>query len=441
MLNIFNYLLLTIWPFSFDLDSKKEITDLIDASSAYYISDPDSNKLLVNTALVKSREINYKYGEARCLYILGLVASHENQPDKAVPNLLEALELFRTINNEKYLSDQAGICLALGKVFRSHHNISTALDFYEQGVSLAISAKNNSTLRQLLYNKSIAYRRQGSLVKAMESLVKSMDLIPDENKIIKQRTYNQFGLIYLELEKFETSREWFRKMIQLESNNSDPQFYRGQAYHNIALTYKGQNNNERAWEFFTKAASEKEQLGNAEKLFITYHDMAELAASWNREKLALKYAQKALNEIKQVPNTPEFYNIYKLLAQGFANKNSSIAMSYASQYMNSSEAFNAKQKLLIENGDKYKVQLIASNYFNKVKRQKERIRMAWTMSCAAAFVFLAFALGIRLYRIYSYKSPELALTNIKSQNEMIYLMDMFRNEKEEMKKTLRQLKK
>ncbi|WP_422358686.1 hypothetical protein [Reichenbachiella sp.] len=60
------------------------------------------------------------------------------------------------------------------------------------------------------------------------------------------------------------------------------------------------------------------------------------------------------------------------------------------------------------------------------------------MAFIMTFIFVSGVLSVRLWKIYHYKSAEKGLALIKNSNEMVYLLDMFRKEKEEMKKSMDQ---
>lgn len=429
-------LLFFSWPFSSNQEAIREITSIKEQMKGYYSSNLDSAAILAEMILDKSKESGYKLGEAKGKFAIAYVAYKQGKTSKAIPYFLEALNLYQPLKTNEASTDKAYICLTLGKIYRQHYSIPKALDFYGQGIAFAKAANDKVVLRKLLYNQSVAYRNQGDLIQAMDALTRSMDLIPEGDKVVKQRTYNQFGLIYRDLGEYQEARNWYQKMIYLDTLNASR--YKGQACHNMATTYREQNVHSKAQEYYIKALSAFENYGEPKDFFLTYNDMAELALLQRKHPQASEYAQKALTLIDQVPNTPNYYSIYKILSQCATNQKPLEAIAYANQYIESSEAFGNQQSELVASGDRYKVELIASNYFDKTKRLENRIKMAWTMSCAAAFIFLAVILSFKLYRIYSYRSPQLALSHIKNQNEMIYLLDLFRKEKEEMKNTLRQ---
>ncbi|MEO9965712.1 MAG: hypothetical protein ABJF11_07990 [Reichenbachiella sp.] len=436
---ILTHLLLIYSLFGFDTEIQKEVDDLNNLCKVYYRSNPDTVKILANRARQKAANSDYSFGLAKSLFFLGAIADQENRPDEAVPYLLDALTHFASVNSKTALSNQAEVCVTLGKIFKQHHHEDEAIEFYEQGIQYAVSAENNKALRKLLYNQSGAYRKKQQFTVATDLLMQSLEFIKPEDNVIKQRTYNQLGAIYYEIGELTSSRVWFNKMILLDSGGA-PSRYSGQAYHNIALTYQKENNFENAWKYYLLAIREKEKINNARDLFVTYKDVTEMSLNNEQYDMAMSYAHKALSLLDQVPKTPEYYELYDFLSSCLLRTDPNKALHYSRLYAGENKAFLSQQKQLIAAGDKYKVQLITSNYFYKIEQAKERIKLAWTASCMAAFLFLAFLLTIKIYNIYNYKSPSLALSHIKNQKEMIYLLDLFRREKEEMKKTLRQKK-
>ncbi|MEO9803618.1 MAG: tetratricopeptide repeat protein [Reichenbachiella sp.] len=414
----------------------QEIIAIKEQMKAYYSTDLDSAALLAQMILNKSKEANYSLGQAKGEFAIAYITYKQGYLGKSIPHFLDALDLYLPINTRESLIDQANICITLGQIYWYHHSHDAAIEFYDKGIALAQRADDNEAIVKLIQNKAMSLRRIGKMAESTKLLVELIDIIPESNIEAKHKTYNQLGLIYNDLQEYDQARRWFDKMIQLDSDV--PSLYRGRAFHNIASSYKEQKNYNKARAYYERSIEAYEGLGNSRDFFLAYRDLAELALLENSIDLCKIYSEKAKSLLDEVPRTPEHYDLYHILSKCLQASQPEEAFKYRDQYVSENESFLKRQHDLIAAGEKYKVQLITSNYFNKVKRQEDRLRLAWTMSCAVAFIFLAVLLTLKLYRIYSYRSPELALSHIKSQNEMIYLLDLFRKEKEEMKNTLRQ---
>lgn len=423
---ILTVLLLIPSLFDSDKEAIKEIDSIFRHATVHYNNlNLDSTRTLIQKAHLESRQIGYTYGEGRSLVFLGAIADVEGRSDKAVSYLLDALDRFRLVGSNKALFYQAEICATLGKIFRQHNDILSAIDFYQQGIGFAVATNNTITLRKLLYNQSIAYRRHGDPMKAMDVLSQSMDFIPKGDATIKQRTYNQLGLIYYEQEEYDKAREWYNKMIRLDSAKSQPQYYRGQAYHNVALTYQRENDTFNTWKYYQLAIKEKEPLGNAEKIFLTYRDMAELALLEGQIKDALNYAHKALVLIDQVPKTPENYNLYLILSECTEESDPAKALTYTKQYISEMESFHARQKKLLDEAKQYKVRLAALSYEKEALTEKyDRNVFIGTIILSLSGIFMAIGVFKMFqnpikYRYSFYKKHKKKLQQEEAQKQIL----------------------
>ncbi|MEP2509168.1 MAG: hypothetical protein ABJH72_07410, partial [Reichenbachiella sp.] len=78
------------------------------------------------------------------------------------------------------------------------------------------------------------------------------------------------------------------------------------------------------------------------------------------------------------------------------------------------------------------------DYVREKAEKDQYAKTSWLMAFIMTFIFVSGVLSMRLWKIYNYKSTEKGHALIKNSNEMVYLLDMFKNEKEEMKKVMDQ---
>lgn len=235
----------------------------------------------------------------------------------------------------------------------------------------------------------------GNLTKSKELLLQKLEMIEEDNHKEKQYTYNQLGLVHHELKSFDQALSYFQQMIDLETD-AKPSRFRGQAYHNMANIYQEQKHYEQAWDYYEKALKEKGPIGREKDLLITYKDMA-------------------------------FHTLI----------HDQINLDYSEQY----KALDSIQKDLIAQGKGYKMDLITTNYFNEQREKEHQQKFYLTLFSGLIFLWLAGFVSVRLWRIYRFESPEIALSTIKNPKELIYLFDRNRKEKEELKNTLKQYEK
>lgn len=437
MQTVLTIFLFLSWPFSDMEKATPEIVEIHHQIKSYSSSNLDSAAILVDLALVKSEELEDAFGHAQSQFIAGYITNRQGNTNQAVIHYLDALKGFMPIESTKALSFQANICLSIGKIYRQHYRINEAIDFYDKGMEYALEALDQKAFVKLLHNKAVAYRKVGKLNKAKDLLYQKLEIIIDSDKSEELYTYNQLGLVYRDLKSFEMALSYYHKIIDLDTG-TQASLHRGQAYHNMAITHQQQEDYTKAWSFFNKALTELEPLNKAKDLFITYQDMASLALLQDRRSLAFSFANKATALLSKVPKTPMYYDQYHLLSNCIGESNPRQALVYSNQYFTESQIFNALQEELIAQGEGYKMDLITTNYFNEQREKEQESRFYLALFIGLILLLLSTFVSTRLWKIYRYKSPEVALSMIKNPKEMIYLLDLFRNEKEELKRMRKQ---
>lgn len=356
------------WPLS-DMTADEIDTRLEDVQT-YLKTDLDSAIHLASLTLEEADQSGYELGQAKSDYLLGLAYNQQGKTELAVPHFLDALSLYMDFDTQEALEDQADICMSMGRIYRVHNNLDEAIAFYERGVTFALKIDDNDRLAKLLYNQAVAYRKKGEFVKAADLIIQKLKLLKSDNKIGHFFAYNQMGLIQRDLGEFNTARFWFNKMV-FYAGSSNPR-YRGQAFHNIAGTYKAECDYQKARSYYLKALQEKEPLNRAKYLFVTYHDLAELALEQCDYEAVITYSNMALPLIDKVPKTPEYFDLYHLLSKAVREDDPDQALAYSDAYVSINQTYNAQQEALITEGNKYKIALITSAYMSKVKQVTQR---------------------------------------------------------------------
>lgn len=428
--------LFAIWPFS-DNEIQQEIERIHNEAKSHFKINSDSAISLVNLALIKSEKANYTYGTAKSLYMLGSAANKQGKPALATSYFLDALNVYNSLDDPESFSIRANICLTMGKIFWHHSRSQESIEFYEKGVDLALKANDNKLLVKLLHNTAVAYHTGRDYGTATKYLMKELNYIDSDNKNEKIRAYNELGAVFYNQRMYVKAKEWFNKILVIETSRGASRF-RGQALHNLANICKDEGHYAKALDLFEKALLEKELLGNPQSLFITYQDMAELALLEGRSEQALVYANKATPLLGQVPNVPEYFDQYDILSRCVEEKDAVLALKYNRMYSEKYKSFDQMQKDLIAQIEGYQLDLVLANYDKKIMKRAQRHRTLWMLSCGLFFFLAASYFSYRVWRVYSYQSPQTSLELIKNPNEMSYLLDVFRNEKEEYKKTIRQ---
>lgn len=375
--------LFSFWPFS-NQGIKEEISSIHSHVKIQIKQDPDSAWELAQNALVKAEESFYTNGKARSLFILGHLAHLQSKPALATTYFLEALQIYSELNDTKSLSDQANICLTIGKIFRQHSKNQAAIDYYEQGVEMAMKAGNNKLVAKLLHNTAYAYRTGKNYGMALDVLTKKLEIIETGNTAEKLHTYNELGLVYQCLHRYDDARLWFEKILEIETGE-EPSFFRGQALHNLANALMKIGNYKEAMALFNRALLDFEPLAQAKDLILTYQDMADLALLLGQPKLARASSEKATLLLDQTPETHEYFDQKDMLLKCTGRKDSISALQF-------NRIYNKKQEELKIQMEGSKLDLILAKHENKRRQQEQQTR----------FVYLLITLTLLFLVVYFY---------------------------------------
>lgn len=383
----------SIWPFA-SAQIKEEIETFHNDAKSHIKTDRDSAIALVQLALTKSEEASYSIGIAKSHAMLASAANKNEKSALATTHFLKALQVYETLDDPESKAVQAKICLTMGKIFWQHHKYQSAIDFYEQGVGLSLSGNNHQLLVKLLHNAAVAYRSANDFGSAIKTLTSKLEYINPKNTDEKLHTYNELGLSYQCMKEYQKAQYWFQKMIS-EETKTQPSFFRGQAWHNLANIYKEKGNYPEAQRYFERALSEREAVQDVDELFITYQDMASLALLENQPERALTYASKATPLLELVPNTPKYFDQYKLLASCYETLDVEKSQIYFKTYGKKHEEFDEIQEDLIAQIEGYKLDLVLANHEKQLLQSAQQKKLTYTVImllilCLVTYVYMDY---------------------------------------------------
>jgi len=279
-------------------------------------------------------------------------------------------------------------------------------------------------LVKLLQNSAVAYRHQGDYDNAIDLLMQKLDFLGPNINSETLRTFNSLGTIYYTQKKYDQAKEWFNKILDLETDTSASRF-RGQALHNLANIHKEEGNYSEAWSAFKQALTEFKSLAQPKDLFLSYKDMADLALIRNQPDLAMSYAQKATLLLGQVPDTPEYFDHYKILARCVQDNDPRQALMYNNLYFEKDKKFDLLQKDLVAQAEGYKIDVALASHEKKLQeqKQKEKLRLSLVYSAIGALI-----LCLIVYVYMDYKKRKLYENNpwfrlFSSATETEYILD------------------
>ncbi|MBL1233072.1 MAG: tetratricopeptide repeat protein [Vicingaceae bacterium] len=281
-------------------DSVKVV--LLERIGYSYISlNPIEGKKYTTKALELARELGLTNREAASIALLAANCSANSEYDKALQHNLEAIEIFRSLNNQKGV---AGVTTNLSQVYTKLGNYAKAIECNFEALKI--------------YEETSEYRNKGII-------------------------YENIANIYYELKEFEKSKTYYLKALNLYKNHT-VDADEARCLGNLARIYMEIPHYDTAMIYLNKAFNINQKNGNKTGALINLSNIGNVHSRKEEYAEALEYHYKAL----EIANNLGLKNF---IATGKGN----IGEVYLSQYKKSSP-FNHN---LIDNAQNYLTDAIA----------------------------------------------------------------------------------
>jgi len=169
------------------------------------------------SATSRSTEIN-PILRTKAWYGVGLTHDAMRNWRKAIDALNRALQLAEATADAHYL--QCRILRSLAAVFRDTGEIEKSEKLLNKAIDLARSADDDRGLAAAYNAFGTLYHRANDPEKAITNLNESLAHMPLEH-FDRARVYNNLGLAYLRLRKFDESERWFKRSLELKALGGD----------------------------------------------------------------------------------------------------------------------------------------------------------------------------------------------------------------------------
>ena len=213
--------------------------------------------------LESAKLINYRFGQAQCLLNLG-VASFivEHNIDLAFSQFQEAILLFKSLKNEKWLAnsyltqalvfnnagkseaalsnalrgiiyyenntedlhDSAMAFYAIGTVYKDIKKFEESESYYKAGISDTM-INDSIWFGRIFSGLSNIYADQGKYDEAITMAFKALVILKNENNIVgESRAYNDIGIIYKKQKKYKEALDYLLRGLEIRETIHLQQF-------------------------------------------------------------------------------------------------------------------------------------------------------------------------------------------------------------------------
>ena len=379
----------------------------------------DSAILLANKAELLAKHEEDSYLQAQSLFIKAYAYRMKDDQGKSFISNLKALDLVTNLTSEKEIKLHLELLINTSEILMNHFAYLEAIQYLEKGIELAKQYNIQNRLLLLLYNKGISLKSNGNLEEALDTFNETLTLayeLNDELRIL--RSLNQKGLTLKDLKSYKSARTTYHEMINFQHSEKYENKYKGQAWHNIAGTYVGENDFERAKNAYLNALSYKMKRNKSEELFITYQDLAETLLKMNQIEEANHYAQLCLPLYSESSLDPDNYKFFNLMSEIAHQRNDSEGVrKYAKLYFEENEKFLNQQREILEVKDRYKMEVLTAGFFSELHAD-QNISILEKVLWSIAIFFTTILFLTRAYSYIRKRTLSIQINQIKDEGSV-----------------------
>lgn len=299
-----------------DIDKAQTLNALADA---YKTSDPKLMQQYANKALQLSQKLQYKIEEGNAQLNLGNANIILGNYSQALNYFALAQSIFENETDsspKNNLAIKKGLAKAYGSigiVFAEQSNYAKALLFHLKSVTIYEDIKEFKKCAQVYNNIGVAYQSQGEVFKALEYFIKAQKIQEKLKDIHIGITLTNIANCYLKQKNNDKAFEYYTKAKTSIDQNPDPRAL-GEWHNNMGLYFLATQNPTKAVESWNAAiqtfASIEDKFGVAD----TYLYLGQLYLDQKNAAAALSSANKALKLAKEMGVLEQIVVAEKLLS-------------------------------------------------------------------------------------------------------------------------------
>lgn len=292
-----------------------QIKVLIRLSSRFYNINVDSALKYAQKAYSLSNSINYGYGKAKTLNLLGACYFKKSDYPKAVDYFKKSLTINDSLNNKPGLANTYN---NIGASYKIQGNYPQALEYFQKSLSIEKALNHKTGIAGSYNNIGIIFDIQENYPKALKYYLKASDFYSELNDTLGiSNAYHNIGVNYYTQGMYLKALEYFQKSLEMfkkQKNKSGMAW----SYFNIGKIYRVKKQYTKAINFFQKSIKLSIETGNKSIEANNYKELGLLYLASNKPNKANFYAQKAYLIAKTIENTELLNSVTGILATSYA---------------------------------------------------------------------------------------------------------------------------
>lgn len=347
-------------------------------------------------------------------------ASYQNYVDA-----LESLEKADTVD----LSNEVIILNELSLIQSDFNNHDESIHYGKRALKVAKEyvkkypdhAEKHDQTRWLVdipYYMAIEYQAKGAHQTAGKLLVDLWEEAEDKEDIVTYaQVLNELGIAKMNNGEYKDAQEYFGLVVSGQGVYEED---KSVAYHNLAGTYLGQGNYEKANSYFLIALDMKKELEDDYGQFVTLQDLGELEYRRGQKSMAIEYWETGLSVYDKLQGDPELYSVYNWLQLAYMDIDIEKAKEFNKTYAQHNSFYVQNQAFQREEEAQNREELI--RYIDEQRQnrvdaeQRNRfIQQFWPVFLGVALlVIFSMIMGVRYYRALR-ANKELAKAQLNAQ--------------------------
>ncbi len=320
---------------------------------AWSLSDTNQDLLLklkmTSRAHTLAKKIDYKPGIASAACCIGLTWSKLGKSDQALPPMVEALELFRQIQDTKR---EAEVLMYIGMIYMANASQSeTAIQWFQKALELAQSIGDLHRIAAIqleyanLYSDLNLYDQALAGCTEAAKLFESLDLIADLHLV-----YGTEARIHFDLENFDKFLFFHQKHYAYFKEKNDLIQLGDSAYWLAKYHYK-KRNLEETEKLFQKSIEYYSRLNDNVRILKANLRLSELYLEIDMLDMALQYAESA-DRAARFQNNKRYmaaaqYQFYRICEKQRSFEKALTHFKLYSEHKDDFEKSNSKENILL----------------------------------------------------------------------------------------------
>ena len=195
---------------------------------------PDSAEEYVKTILSRSEKIDYGYGIYSAYMFKGGLYWLRSELGQAIAEYKLALKYS---NGEKFPDRKAKALGNIAMAYNQYLESDSAILYLNKTISFAKEKNIDATYRKGMFDLGIFYLYQGNYIEAFRNFDKTKEELGNaEDSLLLLHLYSNFGVLYTELNKFDSALLYYNKAIELDEKLSSDDI-RASIYLNLGELY------------------------------------------------------------------------------------------------------------------------------------------------------------------------------------------------------------